>query len=88
VNSHNPTRLYILGDKGGVEKGGATKKRNQTSCVRRRTGGEKDKPLRGERASTKKNILGCAVNFLQMHSINAFKGGSEEAETLFMRRNI
>ena len=71
VYCHNPTRLDILGDKSSMKKRGASKKRDETTSIGRGTSREKDKPLRGERASAEKDVFCSTVNLLEMHDVNA-----------------
>jgi len=67
-----------------MKKRGATKERDETTSIGRRTSREKDKPLRGEGASTEKDVFCRTVNLLKMHDVNAFESRGEEAVALFM----
>ena len=57
MDSHNPTRLDILGDESGVKERRATKERDETTSARRRTGRVKDKPLKREGAGAEIYVI-------------------------------
>ena len=78
MNGHKPPRLDILGGESGMEKRGATKEGDKTSCIGGGAGRAKDKPVGRELLGAEIHIIDGAVDFLEVKGINTGMEFGEE----------
>ena len=80
MHSHQAPRLDELGGEGGMKERGATEERNEAARVGGGTGRAKDMPVRRELLGTEVHIIHCAVDLLEVESVNTGEKFGEESK--------
>jgi len=80
MHRHQTPRLDELGSEGGMEKRGTTEERYKAARTRGGTSRTKYMPVRRELLGTKVHIIHCAVDLLEVESVNTGEKLGEEGK--------